>query len=444
MTADLARWLATTTLASSIAMLLVFALRKPLRALAGARAAYALWLLVPALTVSILLPAPEQPLVYDAVALPAQFGAALHVDASAPTPERAASVTAVLAIWALGAAAMLVALVRRQVAFTRSFGELTPAGAGVYRSASARAPLLAGFIAPRIIVPHDFESRYSAEERELVIAHERAHARRGDVAVNALAALGLCASWFNPLAYLALAALRADQELACDAVVLARRTDARRRYADALLKTQLATEAAWCAPIGCRWQSNHPLTERIAMLRKPSPGFFRRACGLTLIAALTGFASYAAWAGQPAGFDEPQILIDLKVTISNPQTNETRALATLYLVHSGEPIRDPQGRPLEVSCTPYTSGDAAKSSKMIEINKSAGISMRPGQIFLDCEIRRDGQVIESPMLIVNDGQWAAIESRERDGPRVFRIDVRPSTAPADIAKARDSGASASR
>jgi beta-lactamase regulating signal transducer with metallopeptidase domain len=437
MTAELAESLVAVTLASSVATLLVFALRKPLRALAGPRAAYALWALVPALTIAVLLPAPEQALVYAAGSLPSQLGTAFKIDVVAPASDPAWTLSAVLAIWAFGAAAMLVTLVRRQRAFTRSFGELTPVGEGVYRSDTISAPMLMGFLNPRIIVPRDFDARYSADERELVLAHERAHARRGDVAVNALAALALCAAWFNPLAYLALASLRMDQELACDAAVLARRADARRRYADALLKTQLATEAAWRAPIGCAWQSNHPLTERISMLKKPAPGLVRRVCGVTLIAALTGAASYATWAGQPAGSNDSQILVDMKIRISNSQTNEVRSFATQYLVRSGGPIKDAKGRSLDVSCTPYLSGDASKSSKMNSLNKSLGIAIRPGQIFLDCEIRRDGQVVESPMVIVGDGKWAAIESSERGGPRVFKIEVRPSTAPEDIAKARN-------
>ena len=47
-----------------------------------------------------------------------------------------------------------------------------------------------------------------------------AHTIRNDVAVNMLASLALCISWFNPLIYKALVWLRMDQELACDAHVL--------------------------------------------------------------------------------------------------------------------------------------------------------------------------------------------------------------------------------
>lgn len=435
MTAEIAQMLATVTLASSAALLLVFALRKPLRAIAGARAAYTLWLLVPALVVAALLPAPTQGFIVDSTALPAQLGAALRIDVGAPAPDRAGSLTLLVAVWALGAAAMLVALVRRQRVFTRSFGTLTRTGDGVFRSAKVTAPMLVGVWRPRVIVPDDFESRYSDDERELVLAHERAHARRGDVAVNALAALGLCVCWFNPLAYVALACLRMDQELACDAVVLARRSDARRRYAGALLKTQLATDAAWRAPIGCRWQSSHPLKERIAMLRNPMPGALRRLGGITLIAALTGAVSYAAWAGQPAASEGPPILVDYKITISNPQTNEVRALNSLYVVHSGEEIKDDKGQPLEFSCTPWLPDAVEKSAAWKQLY-AQGIRMRADQVLLECALRRDGAVIEQPVLLIGDGEWGTIEMTERGGPRQFKIAVRPSTSATDIAAAK--------
>lgn len=440
MSAEALQLLVRATLASSAALLLIFALRRPLRALAGARAAYALWLLVPTLVLASLLPAPSQQLLTRAFTLPAPLGAALEVGAGALAPERVDAAAILLAIWAFGSAAMLVAMVRRQWMFSRSLEPLAQDTRGLYRSAGIDAPLLTGLWNPRIVVPADFEARYSPEERELVLEHERIHARRGDVAVNAFAAFCLCMSWFNPLVYRALGWLRADQELACDALVLAHRRDSRRSYAAALLKTQLATDAAWRAPIGCRWQSTHPLTQRIAMLKQHPPGFARRIGGLTLIAALTGAASFAAWAAKPAVGDTP-ILVDMKITITNPQTQETNVLATRYLVHSGEEIKDEARRPLDFACTPWLTG-TIEGSAIANNLKEHHIVMRPGQVLLECALRRDGEVTDRPILLVNDGTSGIIEMTERGGPRQFRIEVRPSTSAADIAAAEQSSAGA--
>src|SRR6185503_20979525 len=96
-----------------------------------------------------------------------------------------------------------------------------------------------GALDPHVVVPSDFEARFDAEERVLVLAHEWAHLRRQDARVNALVALLQCAFWFNPLVHLAARAIRMDQELACDAAVIAQFPEARRRYAEAMLKTQV-------------------------------------------------------------------------------------------------------------------------------------------------------------------------------------------------------------
>jgi beta-lactamase regulating signal transducer with metallopeptidase domain len=106
----------------------------------------------------------------------------------------------------------------------------------------------------------------------------------------------LCLSWFNPLMYWAVGQFRFDQELACDASVLAATGTARRRYADALLKAQLAADSLEFVPAGCSWQSRRGLKKRIAVLKRPLPSYMRRAAGVLLAFACIGSGSYVAWA----------------------------------------------------------------------------------------------------------------------------------------------------
>ena len=436
MSADVLRFLADTNLALAVAIVLLAVARRPLRAVAGARVAYALWLLVPAVLVAAWLPAPSPLLHVTAVELPAPFRSVLATDFGAPRPDPAVLGNLAVGAWALGALVMALALVARQRSFRRSLGTLRRDGDGLHRGTDVTAPMLVGAWRPRVVVPMDFEARYSADERELVLAHERAHEKRGDVAVNAIASFALCLCWFNPLAYRALAWLRMDQELACDALVLSTHGDARRRYADALLKTQLATDAAWRQPIGCHWQSVHPLKERISMLKRPLPGSTRRFIGLAGIATLTAAASYATWAGQPADTDR-RILVDLKATITNTQTNEVKALATQYLVRSGEQIKDRSNQPLDIACTPYlTDAIGQESAALRELKERAHIVPRPPQIFIECAILGAGTADHHPVLLVADGEWGIIETTEKDGPHQYRIEIRPSTSAADIAAAK--------
>ena len=161
--------------------------------------------------------------------------------------------------------------------------------------ATAGCPALLGAWRPVVVLPADFELRYSVAERELILAHEGAHRTRGDAQVNALVAALRCVFWFNPLVHFAASRFRFDQELACDAAVITRHSAARRQYANAMLKAQLAD---FGLPIGCNWRSSHPLKERIALMKRRPPARMRAAIGSAIAAALVLGGSYSAWAMQ--------------------------------------------------------------------------------------------------------------------------------------------------
>ena len=81
-------------------------------------------------------------------------------------------------------------------------------------------PVAFGIFDRVIAVPADFDSLYAEHERRLALEHELAHHRSGDLVANLFAFVLLCLQWFNPLAWVAHAAFRFDQEAACDARVL--------------------------------------------------------------------------------------------------------------------------------------------------------------------------------------------------------------------------------
>ena len=142
-----------------------------------------------------------------------------RVDAIASVPALA---DVLVALWLLGAGALLV----RSIVSTRRLAADPSVG-----------PALVGVLRPRLVLPADFETRFDAQERALILAHEEVHRVSGHTVVNALVEVARCASWFNPLVHLAATRLRADQELACDAAVIAAHPSERRAYAQALLKS---------------------------------------------------------------------------------------------------------------------------------------------------------------------------------------------------------------
>jgi bla regulator protein BlaR1 len=148
---------------------------------------------------------------------------------------------------------------------------------------------------PKIVLPSDFEARYSETERMLILAHECAHVDRKDALSNCIACALVCLFWFNPLVYWAWRGFRFDQEVACDAAVLRQARVSRRGYARALAKTELTARMA----IAFGWRHRHPLLKRIAILSGPAPTRGRRVVGyvLSLVFMLSG--AYVVWTARP-------------------------------------------------------------------------------------------------------------------------------------------------
>lgn len=311
MNADaLVQWLFNGAVATSVALLLVLALRLPLRRAFGARIAYAAWALVPLALLAVTLPAPRAATALLRVlpTLPAlrpavTVGAPVPLDgvvAAAPAPLFDWPLLLAFA-WCLGAVLLALRFAAQQRRYLAALGELRPRGDGTFAANAGQSPAVIGAWRPRIVLPADFDARYPREQAGLVVAHERTHVRRGDVRANLAVAALRCLHWFNPLLHAAAARFRLDQELACDAAVLARHPQARRAYADAMLNTQLAVPGL---PVGCHWQSSQSLKERIMMLKQPLPGRVRRGAGLAVLVVALAAGSYGAWALQPAAADQ--------------------------------------------------------------------------------------------------------------------------------------------
>jgi beta-lactamase regulating signal transducer with metallopeptidase domain len=282
MISDLLHALLKVNLAAGAGILLVLMLRRPIRRMFGATAAYALWLVVPLAAGASLLPALRTvPVAADA-----------HLDLRALIEQAPVAAGVLTVLWMAGVAVMLAVLATTQRRFMR-------------KAAKGQAgPAIVGVLDPRLVLPADFADRFDEQEQALIRAHERVHLERDDPRANAVLALMQCLFWFNPLVHVAATRVRLDQELSCDAVVIARYPKERRRYAEAMLKTQLAEQAL---PVGCYWPSRgrHPLEARIALLKAPAPTTGRQLAGLGLIAALALVSVAAAWSAQPPRTQQP-------------------------------------------------------------------------------------------------------------------------------------------
>ena len=257
--------------AACAALILVLLLRRPVRRLIGAGLAYRLWLLVPVAAVASLFPSLSEI---------AGAGAAQDLGF-----ERAALL---LSAWVGGAAVYLAILVSREAAFRR-----------LARRGEA-GPAVMGVLWPRLVLPADFTGRFNDAERRMIHEHERTHVAQGHPTHNLIIALCQTLAWFNPLVHVAGMCARLDQELACDAAVIARRPSQRRIYAEALVKAH-ATMAH--PPLACLWSAlgSHPLLVRVDMLKRSELSEERYVRGAAAMAILAVLVALGTWITAPRG-----------------------------------------------------------------------------------------------------------------------------------------------
>jgi HEAT repeat protein/beta-lactamase regulating signal transducer with metallopeptidase domain len=159
-----------------------------------------------------------------------------------------------LAVWLLGAAAILARILVGLLAISwlsRRTQEITDAAwlpmaravardmavtprLRFLRSGRASMPVAAGIFRPAVIMPADADG-WSESRLRVVLLHELAHVRRRDCLTHVLGQAACAFHWFNPLTWLAVKRARTERERACDDLVLAcgtRGSD----YADQLLE----------------------------------------------------------------------------------------------------------------------------------------------------------------------------------------------------------------
>jgi len=292
-------WLFDTFVVTSMLMLLVLLLRRPVARHFGPSVAYALWLIPAARVLMPSLEGAPAPTLESGTALPDTVRDAIL--AGIVTPENTASATSQMAstpsvdyavlgltLWLGGATLFfIIQMIRYASMRDELLSEATEIaninGVSVVASDQVAGPLAFGLFKRYIAVPQDFTKSYSAEERELAIAHEMAHHRSGDLFANLAAFILLCLSWFNPVAWLSWSAFRIDQEAACDARVLAGKdTQDRVIYGRVLARTAFDGVPAFATALN----SPKTIIERLRRLNMKNASTKRRLFGkIGIIAA---------------------------------------------------------------------------------------------------------------------------------------------------------------
>lgn len=391
-------WLATWT--SSVAILIVLLLRAPVRRHFGAGVAYALWWLPLVTWMALWLPARvvETPV---QASFPTIQPDVLSLTATSPVQPFDIGMLW-LPMWLLGVGVMLVALWWQQRRFERALGQMRALDdkLGTWQAEGAEGlPAVVGLLRPRIILPADIDTRFDDQQRGLMLAHERIHLRRGDAWANAFAALARCVFWFNPLAYIAASRMRHDQELACDARVIATYPHARRAYGEAMLKN---STSSLMAPLGCHWGITHPMKERVMLLKNAIPSRGKRLTGALLVGAAAIAVAAAAWAALPPR----QVQRSHEVAVRSEGRDYQASFD--IAIDGGAPndivVVGSYGEPFTVRIEDSETGLLELKGTVTQTNANGSSAYR-----IETQLHRDGKPLGNPVMVVDAGKAARIK-----------------------------------
>ncbi|HEX7709703.1 MAG TPA: M56 family metallopeptidase [Sphingomonadaceae bacterium] len=381
-------WLVDTFVYTALLIAAVLLLRRPVARHFGPQMAYGLWALplLRLLMPPIVLPAsfaPTPAALPVAIAIPVET--ARVAEASSPMPEAHGVPWAALALaaWLLGAALFLgwrcwgyFRMRNELLAGARPVGE-----AGKVRLVETPAlasPVAFGVIDKVVALPMEFMALEDRAARDLAIEHELAHHRGRDLLANMLAQPLLAFHWFNPLAWLGWRAMRRDQEAACDARVIARRSSAERAHYGRVIACfaagpRLALAAPMACPMAGRFRGEKSIIHRLRSLNMTDVSPRRRLAGRILWGAaalalpMTASVSYAVAPAPdvPAVLEAPLAAAAPVAPIApeappapgerqyvwrthdGPKSDKVVTM-TVRKVAPGEVPKDAEGRPLRV------------------------------------------------------------------------------------------------
>lgn len=155
--------------------------------------------------------------------------------------------------------------------------DAVPCEKRIWESDRIPGAFMLGYLWPQIYLP----TGLNPADRELIIAHEKAHIRRGDTWWKLLGMFCLCIHWYNPLVWLAYILMSRDIETACDEQVVRNMPIARRKaYSYALLNSGKRMSGIFASPVAF---SEVNLKHRIKkVLSYRNPGIWITVIGIAL------------------------------------------------------------------------------------------------------------------------------------------------------------------
>lgn len=123
------------------------------------------------------------------------------------------------AIWMIGIIVLFGWMIASNLAFSKKI-KYAVKGKDAYYSEVISTPMVFGVLRPKILLP--LYLNLSEQQKDLIIAHEKAHIKRNDLILFALLHILCSLFWFNPFVWFLTYQIKQETELLCDAAVLKR------------------------------------------------------------------------------------------------------------------------------------------------------------------------------------------------------------------------------
>jgi len=196
----------------------------------------------------------------------------------------------------------------------------------VLAATAATMPMASGLIRPVVLLPAS-SAAWSLDRRRVVLLHELAHIRRGDISARVLARCALVLHWWNPLAWMAWRKSLEESERAADDFVLSlgeRPSEYAAHLLDVAKIARVSAGQAWAAVAMARPAQ---LEKRITAILDSTLSRSRAGRAHGLLAALAVVAITAPFAAvraqdSPADLD---VMFRLASAQGNPEILEKPA-----------------------------------------------------------------------------------------------------------------------
>lgn len=296
----------------------------------------------------------------------------------------------VVTLYLAGAAIAITRLTRASLRMNRTVRTARPAadqGSLDISIAQTDLPPFASTTS-RIILPATLVAHAPQPHIDLIIAHERAHIRRGDPRYYLILSWIEALLWFNPFIRAQTARCRLAAELACDTAVVGAAPEMRRTYAQAIVSAlkHAAGDALPCAPAAFSTRKHGEYRMRIANIMQAAAPPRKQRTAFTIAALIA--AAPLACAQLAYAFDAPDetatfssAMLDGNVSSSygertDPFTKEKR-------FHSGVDIAAADGTTINAPAAgTVTRYELALEGygNMLEIDHGGGYVTRYGQL----------------------------------------------------------------